>query len=220
LTQIYRQTKSVADEDEIRSNCLQFYADLHANVNQIGEYQSRLIDIYGVELPVISKYITDDSFEDINIYDIDGNVIDTYERYIPNTIVPGGTEYDWYKGDLTRGISYYDLIPGTKDMTIREYLNKLSSDASERSIDKISTTEWYYADGTAVKLTGKDDMTSMEQEISDAIDEYEKLLNEYVDLKKTYQATYLRSFLELELNTDFSAYTYAVRNDENTVLKY
>ncbi len=219
LTEIYRQVNSVIDEYTIRQNINQFYADLLADMNKIMEYQTRLSDIYNVEVPKLPDFIYGDYFDDVLVYDSAGTQIGSYNKYIPATIVPGGTEYDWYSGNIVKG-GYYRLVPNTQDIKLREYLQALNNDRNNRELPSVKSKEWFYKDGTQVNMKNKNQMTSLELETFNTITAYETLLEDYMSLKKKYQATYLRELLELELNSDFSSYTYTVRDDENALLCY
>lgn len=218
LSGVYRQVNSVNKEKEIRNNILQFYDDLIAVMNKIMEYQNRLENAYNVDVPELPKYIKGDYFDDIPIYDAEGVQIGSYRKYIPATIVPGGTEYDWYNGNILDG--YFKLVPNTTKMTVRDYIYALNTDAGTRRIPEMKSDEWYYKDGTEVRLKSDVTTTSLELEVVNNIKLYEKQLDKYIELKKAYQTEYLTDLLLLEANSATVGQIYSVRKDENCVLKY
>lgn len=218
LSGVYRQVNSVNKETEIRNNILQYYDDLIAVMNKIMEYQNRLENAYNVDIPELPKYIKGDYFDDVAIYDAEGVQIGSYRKYIPATIVPGGTEYDWYNGNIMEG--YFKLVPNTKKMTVRDYIYALNTDKSTRRIPDMYTEEWYYKDGTQVRLKTDSTTTSLELEVIENIKLYENQLDKYIELKKTYQTEYLTDLLLLESDSATVGQVYSVRKDENAILKY
>lgn len=218
LPEIYRQVSAVSEEIEIRTKILKFYDDLQVVMKQIVEYQNRLKTNYNVEVPALPDYIRGDYFDNIPIYGSDGTVVNEYKKYIPASILPGGTEFDWYIGSISKG--YYNLIPNAKDISVRDYIYALSADSVNRRYTYESIKEWYYTDGTEVRMDTDRTTTSYETEIINTAKKYDKLLAEYIQLKRTYQVEYLPSLLLLEANSGTVGQSYTVRKDENAVLVY
>lgn len=216
--EIHRQVNTVSEEIEIREKILTFYDDLTMCMNQIKEYRSRLSSNYNVEVPALPEYISGDYFDGIDIYDSEGNVTGTYTKYIPATILPGGTEYNWYIGSVQKG--YFNLVANAQNMTIPEYIDALNADSASRSYSYKSVKEWFYTDGTAVKSEFNNTSTSYEKEVWSNIEKYEDILTEYITLKKQYQTDYLPELLLLEYKSAGVGLAYTVRNDENAVLLY
>lgn len=218
LPEIYRQVKAVYDEKTNRDSIVQFYNDIMVVMNSISEYQNRLITNYNVDVPEFPQYIAGDKFVDVPVYDAQGVQVSTYKKFIPATIVPGGTEFDWYNGSLATG--YFRLVPNTQNMTIRDYIYALNIDKSSRRVGDMTTEEWYFKDGTAVRLKSDSTTTTYEQEIVNNIKGYEKQLNKYIELKTNYQTKYLPNLLLLESDSTSVGQSYTVRKDENTVMIY
>lgn len=221
LTEIYRQVNTSQEEKTIRQEILQSYDDMTAVIRKIVEYRKRLSESYDIDVPDLPEFIKGDSFDDIDIYDAEQNKIGSYRRFVPATILPGGTEYDWYNGSVATG--YFKLIPNIKSsMTIRDYINALSNDKATRTVPSVKTKEWYYKDGTPVvtKNNMPNTATKLEIEIANNIEKYEEQLDEYLKYKSKYQTDYLPELLFLEFNSGSVGQVYSVRNDENTVITY
>lgn len=215
---INRQVYTVDKETEIREDIEQFYRDLSGVMNQIVEYRKRLGSSYNLQVPDLPDTMKGDGFNDVPVYDDEGNEISSYKRFVPATILSGGTDYDWYNGSILTG--YYCLVPNTDNMTIRDYIYKLNSDAAVGSSTTIKYEKWYYTDGTEVMFVADKTSTSYEREMKSTIDKYVDLLKEYVKLKKTYQTDYLPSLLLLEADSATIGQAYTVRNDENAIVTY
>lgn len=218
ITQIYRQVYSVVKEEEIRSQIDGIYSAMQGDMSQILEYRKRFSDIYNIQLPDFSQYMKGDNFEDIEIYDSNGNVTGTYKKFVPATIVPGGVDFDWYNGSILT--SYYGLVSDRKNKSIREYLSGLSNDADRRSLGKVIPEAWYYTDGTEIDTGDSVKRTSAETSAYNAIQDYEALVKDYMEKKKEYQTKVLVSLLSLERDSDFSEYICTVRNDADTLIVY
>ena len=218
LTDIMRQTSSVNEESVIRSNIEQCYAIMQDDMRKAAEYASRLQDTYNVQIPVFPAYLAGDSFNDIPVYDEMGNQTGSYTKFIPATIVPGGTEYDWYNGNIL--IGYYNLVPNASRVSIRDYLDALYADKESHEKPKAQSKEWYYEDGTEVVLNNRETSSGLEVDVLNTINTYEEILQDYLNQKTKYQTEYLPELLKLEMNSDYSAYSYSVRNDENAVITY
>lgn len=218
LPEIYRQVKSVSTEKTYRDEIMKFYDELAMVMNKLSEYKGRLDVNYNVDVPDFPQYIKGDYFADIPIFDTEGVQVGTYKKFIPATIVPGGTEYDWYSGSLASG--YYRLVPNTQNMTIRDYIYALNADKGNRRVGDMKTETWYFKDGTEVRLKGDSTTTTYEQEIVNNIKAYEKQLNKYIELKTEYQTKYLTNLLLLESDSASVGQSYTVRKDVNTVIMY
>ena len=216
LTEVYRQINSVVEEIEIRQDILQCYKDLHSSINKINEYHNRLSKNHNIDVPDFPTYIKGDYFDTVTIFNSAGEQVGTYEKFYPATIVPGGTDFDWYMGSVLKG--YYKLVPNTKNMTVPEYNNYLLSDKGKRAEPKIKYDAWYYADGTEVTREGS--LSSYGQQVASDITLYENELKNYLKLKTKYQTEYLPSLYNLEYDSATTIVSYTVRNDENTVLVY
>lgn len=216
LTEIYRQVNSVNKEIEIRKNILQFYSDLHASMSKIDEYRRRLVN-YNVDIPELPTYIKGDYFDTVTIFNSAGEQVGTYEKYYPATIVPGGTEYDWYMGSILKG--YFKLVPNTKSMNIPDYNLYLRDDRSKRAVPDVIVKEWRYVDGAEIVLDDKL-LSAYGKQVADDIKLYEKELEKYLELKTIYQTSYLPSLLNLEYDSATTIVSYTVRKDENAVLVY
>lgn len=212
---IYRQVTVVDSEKTIRQNILSFYSELQTLMNQIDEYRNRLYVNYDLSVPDLPQYAQGDYFDVINIYNDEGEIVDSYTRFMPATIFPGGTDYDWYVGSITT--SYYDLVPDANGRSIRAYISDLNNQGSAQTTVKYE--DWCYTDGTKFSLIDGN-TTLYENEVLAVMDEYEDLINEYLKLKNTYQTNYLPSLLRLERDSEAFGQAYTVRNDENTVLAY
>lgn len=216
--EIQRQVNTVNDEIAIRNDILKFYDNLLVCMDRITEYQRRLRDNYNVEVPEFPMYIKGDYFDTIDIYGQDGTVVGSYRKFIPATIMPGGTEYDWYMGSINKG--YYNLVPNAQNISIPDYIAALSADKNSRRYTYKKTEEWFYLDGTAVKSEFGSMATSYEQEVWNNIMKYEELLVQYMDLKEEYQTEYLPELLTLEYKSAGVGIVYTVRNDDNAVILY
>lgn len=216
LTEIYRQVNSVNEEIKIRGQILQCYTDMRAAMRKIGEYGKRLANDYNIDIPELPKYIANDKFDTIKLYDSTGAEAGSYDKFVPATIVPGGTDYDWYVGSVLKG--YYNLVPNTKKKTEPEYINSLLDDKNTRAKPDIKTDEWHYTDGSEVILEGN--LTPYGREVANNIKLYQDQLAEYLKLKTSYQTEYLPDLLNLEYNSANTVVSYSVRNDENTVVLY
>ena len=218
LVDIKRQITTISEEENQRQLIRDCYEDISSQIKLITEYRTRLSNDYGVELPDLPDYIAGDSFGYMYIYDSEGNVAEQYVKFVPATIVPGGTEYDWYVGSIFTG--YLKLVPGIGDMTAKEYLNALEADRRSRSKPVTATETWYYKDGTEVSLSTNSLSTTFEKEVVSNIKAYETALDDYITLKTTYQTEYLPNLIELEYDTSMLGQAYTVRRDENTVITY
>ena len=216
LTEIYRQVNSVTDEIKIRQNILQCYKDIQASTDKIVEYRNRLIKNHNIDVPDFPTYIEGDYFDTVTIFNASGEQVGTYEKFFPASVVPGGTEYDWYMGSILKG--YFKLVPNTKNMTIPEYSIYLNEDKGKRAKPKIKYDEWHYADGTEVMLEGS--LSPYGQQVVSDIRLYEEELVNYLSLKTKYQTEYLPSLLTLEHNSANTVVSYTVRNDEYAVIIY
>lgn len=219
LTEIYRQVNTSKDEAEQRKEILQFYDDLSAVMRKISEFKSRLENSYNVEVPEFPEYIKGDYFDNVVVYDENGVEINSYRKFVPATIVPGGTEYDWYNGSIAS--SYFKLVPNVKNMTIRDYIHALNRDKQTRTVPSITIKEWYYRDGTPVNMDIKTDVTAtkLEVEIVNNINSYQNHLKDYMKLKTKYQTEYLPNLLLLESNSGSVGQVYTVRKNK-AVLTY
>ncbi len=218
-TDIYRQAFAVSREAEIRQNIEQSYDYMKEDFLRLKEYSERLRNLYNVKVPQLPYYFDGDGFETVKIYDNDGNAVGSYLRFVPKTIVPGGTEYDWYRGNIVT--SYYSLVPNTKKKTIAQYLQDMTSDGYAREkVASVASDEWYYTDGTPVELKAEKISTSVERNVKSAIDDYETALQDIMDIKKQYQTEYLRQLLELERDSDFSGQVYTVDRKTEVVVTY
>ena len=216
LTEIYRQVNSVTEEIKIRENILQCYKDMQTSMRKVVEYRSRLTNDYNVKVADLPKYINGDTFTTISLYDSTGAETGTYTKFVPATIVPGGTDYDWYVGSIFKG--YYNLVPNTKKKTAPQYLDALVDDRNSRSVPDVKTKEWFYNDGTEVLLDGN--LTPYGREVVNSIKLYEDELKTYLKLKTDYQTSHLTDLLKLEHNSANTVVSYSVRNDENAVVLY
>lgn len=216
LTEIYRQVNSVTKEIQIRENILQCYNNMKLSMRKVGEYRSRLINDYNIKVADLPKYVNGDTFTTVSLYDSTGAETGTYTKFVPATIVPGGTDYDWYVGSVLKG--YYNLIPNTKKKTVPQYLDTLVEDRANRATPNVTTKEWFYQDGTEVILEGN--LTPYGQEVAKNIKFYEDELKNYLQLKTEYQTSYLPSLIRLEYNSANTVVSYSVRNDENTIVLY
>lgn len=219
LTEIYRQVNTSKEEVAIRKDILQFYDDLSAVMRKIMEYRKRLNDSYNIAVPDFPEYVQGDYFDDVIVYDAEGVEIGSYRKYVPATIVPGGTEYDWYNGSIATG--YFKLVPNVKNMTIRDYIYALNRDKKSRIVPSTKIKDWYFNDGTPVNMNIDADITatSLEREIINNIDIYEDLFNQYMKLKTKYQTEYLPNLLLLESTSGAVGQVYTVRKDK-AVLTY
>lgn len=218
-TDIYRQTYAVNDEAVIRQNIQTCYDQMRSDIAKLIEYADRIKTLYNVKRPDLPYYFDGDSFENSDIYDNDGNVVGSYVRFIPKTVVPGGTDFDWYRGNIVS--SYYYYVPNTKKKTISQYLQGLTDDKNSRGkVPKVKSKDWVYFDGTPVNLEDNRNMTTAERTVYDAITDYETTLQDYMDLKNKYQTEYLRQLLELELNSDFSYQLYTVNRKDDVLMIY
>lgn len=221
LTEINRQVNTSQDEEAVRSDIMQAYSDMSAAMRKIVEYRKRLSDAYDIDVPDLPEFIKGDAFDDIDIYDADQNKIGSYRRFVPATILPGGTEYDWYNGSIAGG--YFKLIPNIKSsMTIRDYIHALDNDKASRNVPSVRTSDWYYKDGTPAitKSNIPKTATNLEIEIANNIETYESQLDGYLKLKSKYQTDYLPKLLLLEYNSGSVGQVYSVRNDEKAVITY
>lgn len=216
--EIHRQINTVNEEIEVRNDILKFYDNLLVCMNRIMEYQNRLSSNYNVVVPELPDYINGDYFDTIDIYGTDGTVVGSYKKFIPATILPGGTEYDWYIGSVGKG--YFNHVPNAQNITIPDYINALNTDKLNRRYEHKATKEWFYTDGTAVKSEFGATSTSYEKEVWNNIQKYEELLKQYIDLKREYQTEYLPELLVLEHKSAGVGLAYTVRNDDNAVLLY
>lgn len=212
LVDIQRQVYSVDSEAKYRKEASQFLKDIILVMNQIVEYEGRLRNTYNVQVPDLPKYINGDYIDVVNIYDTEGNIVNTRKKYVPATYMPGGTEFDWYSGSILDG--YYKLVPNTSDMSLADYIHSLDVDKVSRRVEDIKIDEWFYQDGTSVKLESDKFTTAYEKEVTKTIKKYVELLNEYYDLKEKYQAETLPSFLMLEYNTSYIGQAYTVRRTD------
>lgn len=218
LTEIYRQVSTVTDEIKQRDEILAFYDDLMTTMNKIVEYQKRLSDSYNVEIPELPDCIKGDYFDNIVVYDAEGVETGSYKKYVPATIVPGGTEYDWYNGSVLTG--YFKLVPNIKNMTIRDYVYALRTDKDSREAPDVKIKVWYYKDGNEVRMVTDSTTTSLEKEVINNINNYQELLKNYLKLKTQYQTDYLPALLLLENDSGSVGQTYSVRNDAEAILVY
>lgn len=221
LTEIYRQVNTSQDEKTARDEIKQSYDDILATMRKITEYQKRLRETYGIEVPELPDYINGDYFDTVKIYDADGNETGSYRKFVPATIVPGGTEFDWYNGSVASG--YFKLIPNIKSsISIRDYIYALNNDKASRAKPDVKINEWYYTDGTPVNTKVKSDgtATTIEIEISNNIENYQTQLETYIKYKTKYQTEQLPNLLLLEFKSGSVGQVYSVRNDENTVVTY
>ena len=184
----------------------------------IFEYQKRLSDSYNVEIPELPDCIKGDYFDNIVVYDAEGVETGSYKKYVPATIVPGGTEYDWYNGSVLTG--YFKLVPNTKNMTIRDYVYALRTDKDSREAPDVKIKVWYYKDGNEVRMVTDSTTTSLEKEVINNINNYQELLKNYLKLKTQYQTDYLPALLLLENDSGSVGQTYSVRNDAEAILVY
>ena len=217
MSEIHKQVNLAAEEISIRSDILKCYDDMRSIISRIGEYQNRLTTNYNLTIPPLPNCINGDYFDTVERYNETGEVIGNYTKFIPATVVPGGTDYDWYVGSLMKG--YYNLVPDGERLTAREYILGLTADRQSRKLEDIEVETWYYADGTEVVFT-QSMPTAYETEMKSTMSKYVSLLEEYVSLKKTYQTEYLRDLLELELGAETVGQAYTVRKDANAVLAY
>ncbi len=217
MSEIHKQVDIAADEIDIRTDILTCYDDMRSIISRIGEYQNRLKTNYNLMIPPLPDCINGDYFDTAERYNEVGEVVGTYTKFIPATIVPGGTDYDWYIGSLMKG--YYNLVPDSTRVPAREYILGLTTDRQTRKLEDIKIKTWYYADGSEVILS-ESMPTAYETEMKSTMSKYESLLQEYVSLKKTYQTEYLRELLELELGAETVGQAYTVRKDTNAVLTY
>lgn len=216
MSEIYRQITTVDEYASIRKSLKTCQEDMISLYGKMSEYQSRLINNYGLQIPESPSWITGDSFETVELYDADGNVTGTYTRFVPATILPGGTDYDWYLGSVDEG--YYHLVPDTQGMSVRDYLLKLSDEKGEK-IKEADFETWHYTDGTEVEFSDSL-VTTYESEMKKTINEYKALFTEYLNLKKAYQTEYLPGLLKLEFESSTVGQSYTVNRNEKVLITY
>lgn len=219
LPTIYKEVRAVSDEKTARDNILQFYKDLHVTMNELSEYKGRLSKNYNIAVPELPLYIKGDYFKDIDITDAEGNVTGTYERYMPATVFPGGTEFDWYNGNIKFG--YYNLVPNTKDMSARDFIYNLDNERvkSPRMSD-VLPKQWFFNDGTEFIIRTDKTTTTYEKNIISDIELYTETLTKYMDLKKKYQVEYLPALIILEMDSSSVGQAYTSRDDEKAIILY
>lgn len=140
------------------------------------------------------------------IYKLDSNgqpvVKDAYLDFKPASIVPAGISFDYHTLSL-KDTGYFEHLEDRGDMTIPEYLKKLSavSDSESTSV----SYSWTYTDGTPVPENGTDSLT---QVMKSDIEAYTALLNEYINYKSEYQAKMLPALLSVEHNLHVMSTVY------------
>lgn len=217
MSEIYRQINTVNEYEKVRAELVKCQDDMIALYGQMSEYQYRLKNSYNLALPESPDWIKGDSFETVELKNDAGEVVGSYKRFLPATILPGGTNYDWYLGTVSDG--YYHLVPDANNMTAREYLLKLSAEKIANRVKDVEFETWYYFDGTEVELA-ETYRTDYETEMLQTMKGYETLFNNYLELKKSYQTDYLPSLIELEMESETIGKAYTVRRDANTLLLY
>lgn len=217
MSEIYRQISTVSDYQKVCDDLEACQSDMISTINRIAEYKNRLTTNYGLALPEYPEWIKGDKFDPVEVKDEAGNVKSTYYKFVPNFILPGGTDFDWRLGTVNEG--YYHLVPDKGAMTMREYLLKLSADKKERKVDSAKFDTWYYSDGTEVEFV-ESYATKYEQEMKKTTEEYQQLFNDYLSLKTKYQVTLLPTFIEMELESETVGQAYTVRRGNDVVVLY
>ena len=217
MSEIYRQISTVNDYKEVRDELETCQRDMISIINRIAEYKNRLTTNYGLALPEYPEWIKGDKFDPVEVKDEAGNVKSTYYKFVPNFILPGGTDFDWRSGTVNEG--YYHLVPDKGEMSMRDYLLKLSADKKARKVDNAKFDVWYYSDGTEVEFV-ESYATKYEQEMKKTTEEYQQLFNDYLSLKTKYQVELLPSFIEMELESETVGQAYTVRRGNDVVVLY
>lgn len=217
MSEIYRQITTVGEYEKVREALEKCQNDIISLYGRMREYKNRLTTNYGLKLPDMPDWIEGDKFETVETKDKNDNVTETRQRFVPATILPGGTDYDWYRGTVNDG--YYHLIPDKGDMTMREYLIKLAADKKARKVSGAEFKTWYYEDGSEVVFAEKY-ATKYETEMQTTMKEYQQLFNDYLTLKSKYQTELLPSFIEMELESETIGQAYTVRRDKKTLVIY
>lgn len=217
-TLIYQQVFTVFEEKTQRQGILDFYTSLNNSMAKISSHYSRLVDTYNVDMGDLPDYVKGDYFKDIEITDAQGNVVHTYNKFMPATVVPGGIEYDWYIGNVIDG--YYKNVPNTNGLSINDYLGE-----NVRKNEKAAEIDWeyvdfYFKDGTKVPV-GEDNISTYDKSVIDELELYEKAIDEYLELKTTYQQVQLPDLLRLERDSTSAISFYSVNNStEGRVMPY
>lgn len=212
---IYRQLNTSKEYKALRESLTKCQDDILTVYSKMFEYQERLTNTYNLQIPSSPSWSKGDSFETVEIYDADGNVTDSYRKFVPNVVLPGGTDYDWYPGNVDDG--YYYLVPDSANMSLREYLIKLSNE-KKSDIESIDF-KWYYTDGSEVVFSDVF-VTNYEKEMKATMEGYKQLFNDYLNLKKKYQVEYLPGLLKLEFESETIGQSYTVNRNENVLLVY
>lgn len=216
MSEIYRQISTVYQYEEVCKNLAQCENDMISLYGQMSEYRERLTSNYNLTVPESPSWIKGDKFEDVSVCDETGKVVKTYRKFVPNVIFAGGTNYDWQAGNVDEG--YYHLVPDKGEMTLREYLLKLSSEKSY-DVEKADFKTWTYTDGTEVVFSDKY-VTNYELEMRNTIEAYKKLFDKYLDLKRKHQFDYLTKLLELEFETETMGQSYTVHRGNTALSVY
>lgn len=217
MSEIYRQITTVDEYKKVRENLAKCQDDIISLYGRMREYKNRLTTNYALKLPDNPEWIDGDKIETVETKDESGNVTGSYQKFVPATILPGGTDFDWYLGTVNEG--YYHLVLDKGELTMREYLLKLSADKKQRRVESAAFKTWYYSDGTEVVFVDKY-ATKYETEMRETTKEYQQLFNDYLTLKTKYQTEYLPSLIEMELESETIGQAYTVRRDDKALIAY
>ena len=209
-TLIYQQAYVADEEKADRQAILDQYVLLHDLMSDINYYITRLEDDHHVAIGDLPEDVGSDYFTNIDVTDADGNVYASYERFIPGTVYPCGTDFDWYRGGVVNG--YFKYVPESRrqDMTFKEYLKTLRSTEPE-PLTTLDQT-FYYEDGTELDPEN----IAYDAEVKAVIKDYYSTLNKYRNAKAKYQTELLPALLWLEYDSTNAVSFYTVNDtDEN-----
>ena len=202
---------------------------------RIKEYEARLF-IAGIELPERPVQIRGDYIEAqfngqiVEMTDNEnyvypeghakaGNIIPDSElvRYLrTDNVPPGGYEYDWYNGSVQDG--YLSSLVG--DMTVREYLNHMSTLRNSSKINMtVSDIQWKYTDGTDFKYNSAVDPQSI-ADINSNIQSLIDAWKSYLSMRVEYQTSLMEELLLIERDYREISDTYTVNDDPSNLWCY
>lgn len=212
VTALYQETVLREVEENQREILKQDIIELNTYASQIAAYYNALKTV-DVNIKPLPACMDGDGTAFVND-EVTGEL-----RYYPTTIIPGGTDFDWYDTDL-RTASYLDMVIGDSGLTRSGYFDTLAQDKINygNTVETLNTQGWRRTNGTDINV--EDFLNSPideNKQIAQNIRAYVDAVNGFINVKKKYQTEDLVGYLYIQYNMEISGQTFSANLQEDTI---
>ena len=223
VERVYQQCIVDEQESKIRETLIDDVVRLNELWARIASFKTNLVEA-GVNTVDLPDVIKGDQF--VNCPDADDHKCDISSKplkedvttqlvYIPNTILEGGVDFDWFHEDLHTADFLNPMLGGKTEIAFFETLRR---DSELYRSDRIDQNDFSMLDGTPInfdRLSRSSLVT--DQQVYTAIREYIDAVNSYISLKNQYQTRDLVSYLELQYNMQSTGKTFSSNLEDDAV---